>query len=57
MFSYNMYAEEVMVQLSGSGNTNPKVPETSVQVIYDDEVDAHLASPKSESYRKSTKQH
>jgi len=30
-------------------STNPKVPATSVQIICDDEVDAHLASPKSES--------
>lgn len=30
-------------------STNPKVPATSVQVICDDMVDAHLASPKSDS--------
>lgn len=29
--------------------TNPKVPATSVQVMCDEEVDAHTASPKSES--------
>jgi len=30
-------------------STNPKVPTTFVQIICDDEVDAHFASPKSES--------
>lgn len=29
--------------------TNPKVPATSVQVICDEEVGAHFASPKSQS--------
>lgn len=29
--------------------TDPNVPATSVHVKYDDVVDAHLASPKSES--------
>lgn len=35
--------------LIGVEFTHPKVPATSVQVICDEEVDAHLASPKSES--------
>jgi len=37
------------VDYVGTESTNPKVPATSVQIICDDEVDAHFASPKSES--------
>jgi len=38
-----------MRDYAGFKCTNPKVPTTSVQVICDDEVDAHFANPKSES--------
>lgn len=47
-FSYNKYAWEWMVKLCGSCIKNPKVPETSVHVVYVDEDGAYLASSKSE---------
>ena len=49
----NATMQQQHVSHVGNEITYPKVPATSVQIICDDEVDAHLASPKSESCMKN----